>query len=146
MASETASERATAGGAALVWCAAAAALVIWGATPMITRVAVLEIEPSAVGILRTILAAVLALPLAIALRLARPHGAREWTQLAVSALGGFVLFPVMFGLGVRYTSAALYGTHCGCRGAARTEPDLVARRGSRLCGRGGAGVFPWRLR
>ena len=106
MASETASERTNVGSAALVWCAAAAALLFWGATPMITRVAVLEIEPSAVGILRTILAAVLALPLAIALRLARPHGAREWGQLVISALGGFVLFPVLFGLGVRHTSAS----------------------------------------
>src|SRR5437868_5936944 len=106
MASETASQKTTAGGAAFVWCAAAAALVIWGATPMITRVAVLEIEPSAVGILRTMLAAVLALPLAVALRLARPHGAREWGQLVISALGGFVLFPVLFGLGVRQTSAS----------------------------------------
>jgi drug/metabolite transporter (DMT)-like permease len=103
---ETAGEKASTSEAALVWCAAAAALLIWGATPMVTRVAVLEIEPSAVGILRTLLAAALALPLAAALRLARPRGAREWGQLAVSALGGFVLFPVLFGLGVRYTSAS----------------------------------------
>jgi drug/metabolite transporter (DMT)-like permease len=106
MASETASEKSTAGEAALVWCAAAAALLIWGATPMITRLAVLEIEPSAVGILRTVLAAALAVPLAVAFRLPRPRGGREWRQLLVSALGGFVLFPVLFGLGVRYTSAS----------------------------------------
>lgn len=106
MTSETAGERATGGGAALVWCAAAAALLLWGATPMVTRVAVLEIDPAAVGILRTVLGATLALPLAFALRLARPRGAPQWGQLLVSALGGFVLFPVLFGLGVRYTSAS----------------------------------------
>jgi drug/metabolite transporter (DMT)-like permease len=106
MASETTSERARASEAALVWCAAAAALLIWGATPMVTRVAVLAIEPTAVGILRTMLAAALALPLAAGLRLARPEGAGEWGQLLVSALGGFVLFPVLFGLGVRHTSAS----------------------------------------
>jgi drug/metabolite transporter (DMT)-like permease len=106
MTSEALSEKPRAGEAALVWCAAAAALLIWGATPMVTRVAVLEIEPSAVGILRTVLAAVLALPLALALRLRRPKSVREWGQLTVSALGGFVLFPVLFGLGVRQTSAS----------------------------------------
>ncbi|HXP75437.1 MAG TPA: DMT family transporter [Stellaceae bacterium] len=100
------SEQAGRGGTALVWCAASAALLIWGATPMVTRIAVLEIEPSAVGILRTVLAAVLALPLGFALRLARPRGTSQWGQLFVSAVGGFVLFPVLFGLGVRHTSAS----------------------------------------
>ncbi len=106
MSSEVLSEKPRASEAALVWCAAAVALLIWGATPMVTRIAVLEIEPSAVGILRTVLAALLALPLAVALRLRRPEAAREWGQLTVSALGGFVLFPVLFGLGVRQTSAS----------------------------------------
>jgi drug/metabolite transporter (DMT)-like permease len=106
MASETANENAAGGGAALVWCAAAVALLLWGATPMVTRIAVLEIDPASVGILRTVLGATLALPLAVALRLARPRGATQWFQLVVSALGGFVLFPVLFGLGVRYTSAS----------------------------------------
>jgi len=106
MTSHAAGEKTATSASALVWCAAAAALLIWGATPMVTRVAVLEIEPSAVGILRTVLAATLALPLAFALRLPRPSGVRDWVQLVVSALGGFVLFPVLFGLGVRYTSAS----------------------------------------
>ena len=106
MASETASEGTKGGGAALIWSAAAAALLLWGATPMVTRIAVLEIDPASVGILRTVLGATLAVPLAVALRLARPRGAAQWFQLVVSTLGGFVLFPVLFGLGVRYTSAS----------------------------------------
>jgi drug/metabolite transporter (DMT)-like permease len=106
MTSQTSSEKTTASESVLVWSAAASALLLWGATPMVTRIAVLEIEPSAVGILRTTLAATLALPVAFALRLPRPQGASEWGQLAVSALGGFVLFPVLFGLGVRHTSAS----------------------------------------
>ncbi|HKX09829.1 MAG TPA: DMT family transporter [Stellaceae bacterium] len=106
MTSEAASEKATGSEAALVWCAAAVALLIWGATPMVTRIAVLEIDPAAVGILRTVLGAILALPLAFALRLSRPHGAAQWLQLLISALGGFVVFPVLFGLGVRHTSAS----------------------------------------
>src|SRR5690348_14355094 len=106
MTSEAASEKATGSETALVWCAAAVALLIWGATPMVTRIAVLEIDPAAVGILRTVLGAILALPLAFALRLSRPHGAAQWLQVLISALGGFVVFPVLFGLGVRYTSAS----------------------------------------
>ncbi len=106
MTSETAGEKSNGSGAALIWGAAAVALLLWGATPMVTRVAVLEIDPASVGILRTVLGATLALPLGLALRLARPRGITQWMQLLVSALGGFVLFPVLFGLGVRYTSAS----------------------------------------
>jgi len=106
MTSDAAGEKTATSGAALVWCAAAAALLLWGATPMVTRIAVLEIDPASVGILRTVLGATLALPVAFALRLARPRGMTQWFQLVVSTLGGFVLFPVLFGLGVRYASAS----------------------------------------
>ncbi len=91
---------------ALILAAAAAALLIWGATPMITRIAVMAIDPTAVGILRTGLAGVIAMPLALALRLPRPGNGREWGLLLVAALGGFVGFPVLFTIGVRHTSAS----------------------------------------
>lgn len=91
---------------ALILAAAAAALLIWGATPMITRVAVMAIDPTAVGILRTVLAGIVAVPLALALRLPRPGNGREWGLLLVAALGGFVGFPVLFTIGVRHTSAS----------------------------------------
>ena len=91
---------------ALVFAAAAMAMLVWGSTPLVTRVAVLEIEPVAVGMLRTVLASLIAVPLALLLRLPRPRGGREWLLLLVSALGGFVLFPVLFSAGVRETSAS----------------------------------------
>lgn len=91
---------------ALVLAAAAVALALWGATPMVTRIAVLAIDAPAVGILRTTVAACLAVPLALALRLPRPRSLRDWILLLVSALGGFVLFPVLFSMGVRQTSAS----------------------------------------
>ncbi len=90
----------------LVLAAAGAALTLWGATPMMTRIAVLSIDAAAVGILRTTVAACLAVPLALALRLPRPRSGRDWILLLVSALGGFVLFPVLFSVGVRQTSAS----------------------------------------
>ncbi len=91
---------------AVVLAAAAVALALWGATPMVTRIAVLAIDAPAVGILRTTVAACLAVPLALALRLPRPRSVRDWILLLVSALGGFVLFPVLFSMGVRQTSAS----------------------------------------
>jgi drug/metabolite transporter (DMT)-like permease len=90
----------------LVLAAAAVALLLWGATPMVTRVAVLSIDAAAVGILRTTVAACLAVPLALTLRLPWPRTLRDWILLLVSALGGFVLFPVLFSVGVRQTSAS----------------------------------------
>ncbi|HTZ77368.1 MAG TPA: DMT family transporter [Stellaceae bacterium] len=91
---------------ALILAAAGAALAFWGATPIMTRIAVLEIDALAVGMLRTIIASLIAVPLAIALRLPRPRSRGEWLLLLVSALGGFVLFPLLFSIGVRRTSAS----------------------------------------
>ncbi len=52
------------------------------------------------------LTALIALPLALALRLALPATRGGWALLVTSALGGFVLFPVLFTLGLRDTSAS----------------------------------------
>lgn len=52
------------------------------------------------------LTALIALPLALALRLALPVTRGGWVLLVTSALGGFVLFPVLFTLGLRDTSAS----------------------------------------
>ena len=105
MAVEAAGNRAS-GEKALVLGAAAVALLLWAATPMMTRIAVLSIDALAVGMLRTSLAACLVVPVAVALRLPRPRGLRDWMLLLVSALGGFELFPLLFSLGVRHTSAS----------------------------------------
>jgi len=96
----------TLGQAALIFGAAAVAMLLWGSTPLVTRVAVLEIEPTAVGMLRTVLASFLAVPLALLLRLPWPREGHEWGLLLVSSLGGFVLFPLLFSMGVRETSAS----------------------------------------
>ena len=56
--------------------------------------------------LRTVLTALIALPIALALRLALPATRGGWALLVTSALGGFVLFPVLFTLGLRDTSAS----------------------------------------
>ena len=80
-------------------------MVIWGATPVATRLATDGFEPLVVAVLRTVLAGAVVVPL-IALRgpslPARP-GARA--LLAVSAVTGFVLFPVVYTIGQERTSA-----------------------------------------
>jgi drug/metabolite transporter (DMT)-like permease len=91
---------------AAVFAAAALAIFIWGATPVVTKIAVGDVEPLIVGMLRTMLAAAITAPIVIVRRIARPRTAREMALLAASALGGFVGFPVLFSLGQRLTSAS----------------------------------------
>ena len=89
-----------------VLAAAIAAVSLWGATPIATKLAVAGLDPLAVGLLRTLLAGFLALPVILFGRLALP---RDWATrglIAVSALGGFVVFPLLFSLGLGLTSAA----------------------------------------
>jgi drug/metabolite transporter (DMT)-like permease len=90
---------------AAVLAAAYGAVLLWGATPMVTKVAVTDVSPLAVGLLRTLCGSVLALPLLAAGRFRAPGRRRGRFALAVSALGGFVVFPVLFSLGLGRTSA-----------------------------------------
>src|SRR5579885_3527070 len=140
MASETASEKSTAGEAALVWCAAAAALLIWGATPMITRLAVLEIEPSAVGILRTVLAPVLAVaPLFTGLFAAaveRRAPKRDWWLGAALAFAGEVAL-VSFRGDLSASEASLGGDLLVLTACLSAAAGYVA--GARLA----TGITPW---
>ncbi|MEE8275418.1 MAG: DMT family transporter [Alphaproteobacteria bacterium] len=86
--------------------AAAAAIAIWGGTPIVTKIAVAEVDPLVVGMLRTLLAAAVIAPIAFLGRIARPRTAAEIGLLAASAIGGFIVFPVLFSLGQRHTSAS----------------------------------------
>lgn len=85
--------------------AAAGAVLIWGATPVATKLAVGEFDPVTAGILRTMLAATVVLPLAMARRMPLPATGRHWGLLALSATGGFLAFTLLFSLGVKHTSA-----------------------------------------
>jgi drug/metabolite transporter (DMT)-like permease len=79
--------------------------VAWGSTPVFTRLAVEDIEPLLVAVLRTALAGLVALPLVAALRLDLPSARRGRGLLLVSAVTGFVAFPILFTLGQERTSA-----------------------------------------
>ncbi len=80
-------------------------MVIWGATPVATRIATDELEPLAIAVLRTVLAGVVAVPLLVSTSPRPPSGAPARLLLTVSAAAGFVLFPVLYTIGQERTSA-----------------------------------------
>jgi drug/metabolite transporter (DMT)-like permease len=80
-------------------------MVVWGATPVATRIATDDLEPLAIAVLRTVLAGVVAVPLVAATQRRPPAAARARLLLAVSAAAGFVVFPVVYTVGQERTSA-----------------------------------------
>ncbi len=88
------------------YAAAAAAVLLWGATPVATKIAVAGMDPVMAAFLRTVLAAAIAVPAVALFRLPLPTTAAAWMLLAVSAAAGFGGFTVLFSLGVERTSAA----------------------------------------
>ena len=80
-------------------------MVIWGATPVATRLATDGLEPLVVAVLRTVLAGAVVLPLIASRGPALPRRPRARALLAISAVTGFVLFPVVYTIGQERTSA-----------------------------------------
>jgi drug/metabolite transporter (DMT)-like permease len=84
---------------------ALAVMVVWGGTPLFTKVAAAQIDPILVGVLRTVIAGVLAVPLVLIWRQPLPATSRDRWVLAFSGFAAFVAFPLLFGLGQHETSA-----------------------------------------
>lgn len=80
-------------------------MVVWGATPVATRIATEELEPLMVAVLRTVLAGLVAVPLLASGGMRPPARGRTRLLLAISAVAGFVFFPVVYTLGQEQTSA-----------------------------------------
>jgi len=89
--------------------AALLAVVLWGGSPIATKLAVTDLDPLAVGALRTLIGAVPAAAILALGRLALPASASGRRLLAVSSLSGFVVFPLLFSLALQLTS----GSHGG---------------------------------
>jgi drug/metabolite transporter (DMT)-like permease len=87
-----------------VWAAAGAAVLLWSAGPVATKIAVQDVDYLAVALLRTVMAGAVVLPIVLALGLPLPQGRGRWL-LALSGLSGFVLFPLVFCLGMTATSS-----------------------------------------
>ena len=92
--------------ATAVYAAAGAAILIWGATPVVTKIAVNAVDSVTVGVLRTVLAALVTAPIAWLAGVARPKTRGQAALIAVSGFGGFVGFPLLFTFGLGHTSAS----------------------------------------
>lgn len=80
-------------------------MVVWGGTPIATRLALDELSPLVVATLRTILAGICVVPLLARSRQGLPRGGSSRRLLAISALTGFVVFPIVYTIGQQRTSA-----------------------------------------
>jgi drug/metabolite transporter (DMT)-like permease len=80
-------------------------MIFWGATPVVTKIAVGDIDPLLVALLRTVIAGAVALPIIGAARQPPPKTRRGLLLLAISAASGFIVFPILFTIGQRQTSA-----------------------------------------
>lgn len=90
----------------LVYAAAAAALTLWSGTPIANKVAVATIDPATAGPLRSMLAGLVALLLASAMRLPFPTASRERWLLLVSGVASFVIWPLLASVGIGSTTAS----------------------------------------
>lgn len=80
-------------------------VLLWGATPVVTKIAAAEIDPVLVGLARTAIGGLAAAPLVLALRMRPPREPRQLGLLGLSSLCGFIAFPILFSIGQRHTSA-----------------------------------------
>lgn len=80
-------------------------MTVWGASPTLVRIANEAIDPLLVGLSRTILGGVVALPVMLVMRQSLPVARSPRQLLAISSLSGFVIFPLLFGIGQQRTSA-----------------------------------------
>jgi drug/metabolite transporter (DMT)-like permease len=89
----------------LVFLAALAGVVIFGGSAIATKVAVSGIDAFDVSVMRTIIGGLVALPLALVLRIGLPQSRPQIMLLLVSGFCGFIAFPMLFTFGVSQTTA-----------------------------------------
>jgi drug/metabolite transporter (DMT)-like permease len=82
------------------------ALLLWSGTSTFTKLGTYEIDPITVGLLRSAIAAVLALVIARLARLPFPPDLKSRLILAYAGVTSFCLWPGILSLGIGYTSAS----------------------------------------
>lgn len=85
--------------------AALVAVILWSAGPVATKIAVADLPVLAVAAGRIFFGGIVALPLALALRIPLPRQPRQIAGLILSSLAGFVAFPILFCIGMTMTNA-----------------------------------------
>lgn len=84
---------------------AIAAVVLYGLTPVFTKIAVGSTDGITVGALRAIVASPLALAAIIAARMPLPWRGNDKWLLIISGAGSLAVFPILFSWGVQLTTA-----------------------------------------
>jgi drug/metabolite transporter (DMT)-like permease len=84
---------------------AALVMVVWGASPALTKIAAEDLTTLQIAVLRTVIAGLVATPILLLMRQALPDGRRRRILLLISAVSGFVAFPLLFTIGQQHTSA-----------------------------------------
>lgn len=94
---------------------ALAAILLYGLTPLFTKIAVGSTDGVTVGALRAIVATPLALAAIIAMRMPLPWRGNDKWLVNISGAGSLAVFPVLFSWGVQLTTAghAAAGTASG---------------------------------
>jgi drug/metabolite transporter (DMT)-like permease len=87
---------------------ALAVMLVWGGTPVFSKIAAAQIDPLLVGILRTVFAGALALPLVLLMRQPLPKSGRRRGLLAFSAFAAFIAFPLIYTVG-QHSTSVLHG-------------------------------------
>ncbi|MEM7207991.1 MAG: DMT family transporter [Pseudomonadota bacterium] len=85
--------------------AALFAVVLWGASAVAAKIAVVTLSPISVALLRTIIGGFAALFVAVIMRVPFPATREQRCLVALSGFCGFVGFPILFTIGVKLTSA-----------------------------------------
>ncbi|MEJ2177541.1 MAG: EamA family transporter, partial [Gammaproteobacteria bacterium] len=82
-----------------VLAAALLAVIMFGASPVAAKIAVATVSAIDVAILRTVIGGLVAIPIALVLRIGLPDLSHQRVLLLVSGFCGFIGFPMLFTFG-----------------------------------------------
>lgn len=91
--------------ASMAYLSAAAALFIWSGTAIANKIAVGTMSGLTAGVLRSMLAGLVAVVIILAMRLPFPAQKREQLLLVVSGVASFALWPALMSIGIEHTTA-----------------------------------------
>lgn len=86
--------------------AASIALLLWSGTAVANKIAVGQIDPLTAGVLRSMLAGLIAIVIAVAGRLPLPPGRADKTLLVIAGTASFAVWPMLLSLGLGNTTAS----------------------------------------
>ncbi|MDH3953625.1 MAG: DMT family transporter [Gammaproteobacteria bacterium] len=81
------------------------AILLWSGTAIANKIAVAFMDPMTAGVLRSMLAGLVAVGIVLSVRLPRPGSRKQWGLLLVSGISSFALWPMLMSLGLGHTTA-----------------------------------------